>query len=303
MEGKEYFLIGECKEELNELKGKQAAGIPTEFKSFGDNITYKPGYHCVIASSPASGKSFFALHTLLHLADKNDHKSFIYSPELGSKSEIIALLVHMKSGKTVYDIKDVEVIQEEELLRCLKWLNNHFVIYEPMNTPAVEDLYEAMELCQQEYNIVFNNILIDNLNDCKEPIGSDGRQDLGVENLLSFVHKKNKKLNCYTFMVTHSSSQGQPITQDGIRYYPPITPREIRSGQAIFRKAFLLLTIWRPPHGLVGEDGTPYTENESHIIVLKAKPAHTATKGFVGKIYYDWKKAKFTDNPPTIRKF
>lgn len=298
---KNYYLIGECREELNELKGQKASGYFTEYKSFGNNLTYKPGYHCVIASSPASGKSFWALHTLLHLADKFEHKNFVYSPELGSKSEIVALLVHMKSGKTLYDIPGVEKIDEEELIRCLKWLNNRFVIYEPPHTPTIEELYEEMESCQINHNIKINNILIDNLNDCKEPLDSNGRQDLGVEQMMSFVHKKNKKLNCYTFMVTHSSSQGQPITQDGIRYYPPITPKEIRSGMAIFRKAFLLITIWRPPYGLKDENGIPYEENEAHVIVLKAKPAHTATKGFVGKIFYNWKTAKFTDQKPPIK--
>lgn len=303
MEEKNYYLVRDCREEVNLLKGQQAAGFPTEFKTFGNNITYKPGYHAVIAASPASGKSFWVLHTNLHLADKYQHKCLVYSPELGTRAEIVALLVHMKSGKTVYDIEGVEKISDEELERCLKWLNNYFIIIDGDKHFTMDNIYEEYDKCQKEYSIVINNIIVDNLNDIQEPIGANGRQDLGVEQMLSSVRRYNKKYNCFSFLVTHSSSQGQPITQNNITFYRPITPREIRSGEAIYRKAYLLLTIWRPPFGLTGEDGIPYEKNESHIICLKGKPANTATKGFVGKIYYDWQRAKFTDTPPVYKAY
>lgn len=298
-----YYLVGQCREGVNSLKGQKAAGFPTEFKSFGDNITYKPGYHCCVAAAPSSGKSYWVLHTTLHLAEKYDHKTFVYSPELGSREEIVALLIHMKSGKTIYDIEGIEKISDEEEEKCLKWLNNHFIIYDPVNIPSIEDLYEEFKLCQKEYDIKINNIIIDNLNDCQEPIGLNGRQDLGVEAMFGMVRRFNKELQCYTFLVTHSASQGAPTTQNGITYYRPITPREIRSGEAIYRKAYLLLTIWRTPFGLSDESGIPYEENESHIIVLKGKPANTAKKGFVGKIFYDWKTSKFTDQRPPIKTY
>lgn len=294
-EQKNYFLVSECKEDVQSLQGQQAAGYPTEFKSFGNNITFKPGYHCIVAASPASGKSFWTLHTNLHLAKEHKQKCFVFSPELGNRAEIIALLVHMHTGKTVYEIEGMDMIGPEELIEALRWLNKYFIILDGEKHYSLDDIYEEVDKCEIQYNIKISNIIIDNLNDIKEPIDSGGRQDLGVEQMLSSVRRYNKKKNCFTFMVTHSSSQGAPITQNNITYYRPITPREIRSGEAVYRKAFLLLTLWRPPFGLNDETGRPYEKNETHIICLKGKPANTATKGFVGRVFFDYKKASFTD--------
>lgn len=303
MEGKHYFRVGECVEEVNALKGVRAAGIPTKYKSFGDNITYKMGYHCTIAASPASGKSYFALTEILSLVEREGTKAFIFSPEMGTKAEITALLVHMKSGKSVYEIEGVEKIGDDELIACLKWLNNHFLILDSDVAMDVEDIYEQHEKAEEEYNTKISYILLDNLNDLKEPNYGTTRQDLNVELMYSAIRRYNKKRNCYTFILTHSSSQGAPLVQNGIKYYLPISAREVRSGEAIFRKAFLFITLWRPPYGLQDESGIPYEENEVHVIVLKGKPANTATKGFVGKLYFDWKRAKYTDVPSTYKAY
>lgn len=300
---KQYYRVGQCVEDLNALKGQRAAGVPTRYKSFGDNITYKVGYHCTVASPPASGKSYFVLSELVSLAERFESKSLVFSPEMGDKAEITALLIHLKSGKTIYEIEGIEKIGEEELDLCLRWLNNHFIIIDSNKTLTLEDIYEQHQMAQDEYKIKLNYIVIDNANDLKEPEYGSQRQDLNVETMYSNIRRFNKERQCYTFILTHSSSQGPPIVQNGIKYYLPIGPREVRSGEAIFRKSFLFLALWRPPYGLEDEQGIPYQENEVHVIVLKAKPANTAKKGFVGKLFFDWKKARYSEDSPTYRTY
>lgn len=300
---KQYYRISECLEGLNELEGQKAAGIPTRFKSFGDNITYKIGYHCTIASPPASGKSYFVLSEMVHLAEQG-YKSLIFSPEMGSKSEITALLIHLKTGKSIYLIEGVEKISTEEKEACTKWLDEYFIILDNKKSLTVEDVYEQLFAAQEEHNWKITFMCVDNANDLKEPEYGSGRQDLNTEMMYNVIRAFNKEHMMYTFILTHSSSQGAPLVQNNIRYYPPITSREVRSGEAIARKAFLFICLWRPPFGLEGEDG-PYKENEVHVIVLKAKPANTARKGFVGKLFFDPKKAYYSDRsshyPPIIR--
>lgn len=297
---KDYYLIGEVKEKVYELQGKKMEGNPSSFKSFGTNLTYKKGYHCILAASPQSGKSFWVLNEVVRLAERDGSKTLIFSPEMGDIGEIVALLVTMKSGKTVYQDSNRQVIEMEELNKVLKWLNNHFIIIDSDKPMTMEGLYKIYEKVKEEYKIHIDYLIVDNLNDLVEPINSHGRQDIGIEEMLSTVRRNNKRLGCYTFMVTHSSHQGPPITQGGIKYYPPITPEEVRGGRALYRKAYLFLTIWRPPFGLADEEGIPFEKNEAHIIVLKGKPDGTATKGFVGKVFFNWSKATFTDAPPYI---
>lgn len=298
-----YYRVGECVNEVKSLVGERVAGVPTEFKSWEDNITYKVGYHATIYGPPSAGKSYFVLHTLVKQAENHGYRSLLFTPEMGDRAEIVALLVEIKSGKTIYDIKGRERIGEEELELCLRWLNNHFIIIDSERVLTIENIYEQYEAVCREFNIHIDYICIDNLNDLAEPNYGTNRQDLNVETMYSYIRNQNKKLKCYTFLVTHTASQGAPLTQDGIRFYPPPSPREIRSGEAIYRKAYLLIAIWRPPYGLKDENGQPYAENETHVIVHKGKPANTATKGFVGKLFFNWHRSSFTDQPAVYKTY
>lgn len=290
-------ILGGIKEKYN----KPLRGVEFPYKGF-EGMSFKMGYHTVVASPPASGKSEFILSTLLKIMERDGSRSLIFSPEMGDASEITATMVTMLTGKTIYYDKHRELIIDDEIKPILSWLDDHVFIIEAEKTLTIEDIYEQYEKAVLEFGFI-DYIVVDNLNDLKEPIDANGRQDLGIEQMMSFVRMKNKMYNCHTIMVTHSSHQGAPITKNGIRFYPPITPEEIRGGRATYRKGYLMLTLWRPPYGLNDEDGVPYEKNEVHVIVLKGKPNGTATKGFVAKLYYDYKKISFEEENPnrTIR--
>jgi hypothetical protein len=254
----------------------------------------------IVASTPASGKSYWVLSEVINLATKHKARTMIFSPEMGDTNEIIALLVHMKTGKTIYKREGIEQIGEEELDKTLKWLNNYIVIVDSEEAMSIDDIYEQYDLFEKKYKKKINYIVLDNLNDIKEDFGPMNRQDLATEKMLVDVRRYNKKRNCFTFMVTHASSQGAPMLVQGIRFYPPITAREIRSGEAIFRKGYLIVTIWRTPYGLQDENGVPYKENESRLIVLKSKPDGVGIKSAVLRLFYNWRKASFSDKEEDV---
>jgi hypothetical protein len=70
------------------------------------------------------------------------------------------------------------------------------------------------------------------------------------------------------------------------------TAREMAGGQVWFRKGLNMLMIWRPPFGLVDENGRMYEDNEVHINIAKAKPKGTTKKG-VYKMFLDLKKYQY----------
>lgn len=282
----------EILEGIKELYNKPLRGVELPYPNF-DGLSFKMGYHTILAAPPASGKSEWILSTLLKIMERDGSKAFIFSPEMGDSSEIVATFITMMSGKTIYNDGYRELISTEEVRKYLKWLNEHVIILEPENAIDIYELYEEYDKAVKEFGEI-DYIVIDNLNDIKEPLGEHGRQDLGVEEMMSFVRGKNAQYKCHTIMVTHSSHQGSPITKGGIRFYPPITPEEVRSGRAIYRKAYLMLTLWRPPFGLNDEDGVPFEKNEVRVIVLKGKPNGTALKGFEGTLYYDYKSITFS---------
>lgn len=298
--------VEDLREGINTLKNSTMEGIPSSYKGFGNSITYKPGYHCIIAAHPTSGKSEWVLSEVANLAERDGAKTLIFSPEMGSAEEIVAILVQKLTGKTLY-LGEYQ-IEDTLLERVLHYIDRHFFILDSEDRAFdMNEIYAQYDLLVEHLSkdlpkgqkATVEYIIIDNLNDIEEPL-VDGRQDLGIEQMLTSVRRYNKPRNCFTFMVTHSSSQGKPIEKSGVRFYPRITQEEIRGGRAIYRKAYLLLTLWRPPPGLE-EDGVVFLENEVRVIVLKGKPHGTAERGFEGRLFYTFANRGFTDIVPLTK--
>jgi hypothetical protein len=84
-----------------------------------------------------------------------------------------------------------------------------------------------------------------------------------------------------------------PITENGVTFYPPPHPRQAAGGQASFRKSMTFIILWRPPVGFIdNETQQPYFDNETHVIIAKAKPKGSAKLGKC-KLYWDWRKNRF----------
>jgi hypothetical protein len=68
--------------------------------------------------------------------------------------------------------------------------------------------------------------------------------------------------------------------------------REAAGGQALLRKAMGWINMWRPPKGLLDDNGMPYDENEVIIAIEKAKPKGVAKRGTTS-LFFDWKKNRY----------
>lgn len=300
---KRYTLIGEKKEEVIELRNKPAAGIPCSYESFRDKLTYKKKYFTIVFALPTSGKSEFVLQECLYLADRHSWKTLLFTPETGDPEDIIALLVHKSLGKSVNQINGVEQAEPEEILKCMKWLNNHFIIVSTEGSVKLEDLFDIADEIEKDLDWKADNFVIDNHNDLDFVLDSTGRQDLAIERQLTYFRRELKKRNAYGFLVTHTADLKAPITEKGITYYPIPNPTQTRGGQSLYRKGYTIVNLWRCPHGLSSPDGIPYQENQSILTVQKAKPTHTGIKGTQLNLYWDWKKSKFSEKAPPIQTY
>lgn len=301
---KRYTLVGEVKEQVIALQKTPAAGIPSSFKSFGNRITYKKKFFCIVYAMPTSGKSEFVLQECLYLSREHNWKHILFTPEQGDPEDIIALLVHKMLGKPVTQIDGLEQADPSDILEAMKWLNSHFIIVSTDEGVTLEDIYNIVDEVKQDHpKFILDNIVIDNHNDLVSNLGQHGRQDLSIEEEMSYIRRQNKKRNIYSFLVTHTSDLGKPLTQDNIMYYPIPSPVSTRGGGSMYRKAYMMLAAWRVPFGLKDEMGHPYHRNQTRIVVQKAKPTHTGEKGFQGDLYWNWRTSTFTDQPPTIQLF
>ena len=95
----------------------------------------------------------------------------------------------------------------------------------------------------------------------------------------------------HTCIITHPRDQ-QIKERDGIRFYPPPTPRDYAGGQAWYRKGLGMICIWRPTKGLKDDHGIEYQENETQVIIQKAKPRGVGKKGTI-KLFFDLEKLRY----------
>jgi hypothetical protein len=168
-----------------------------------------------------------------------------------------------------------------------------------------KDFYKYAQEAEQQFGIKFDGTLIDPWNDVvNETPEYGGREDLWLADALKIVRRDAKKNQRLNIVINHISDIKPQIDKDsGRRYYPPALPSEWAGGRTWWRRAYLMILVYRPPVFLNDENGIPHAENVSHLIVQKAKPKGIATLG-MAKLYWDWKTNRYyEDRELTITPF
>lgn len=304
---KKYKKVSDVEQNVRDMLNKPAEGIPCSYKSFGNKLTYLKKYFAIVYAMPTSGKSEWVLQECIYLSLRHGWKHLVFTPEMGDPEDIIALLIHKMTGESVNEIKGVPTIDPARLSNALDWIDKHFIFVETEESVTMEDLFSIVDEIERDLGWKADNLVIDNHNDLKIELDSNGRQDLQTERQLTYLRRQLKKRDMYAFLVTHTADMKAPLSEKGINgqtvlYYPIPDPTKTRGGQAFYRKGYLMINLWRCPNGLTDENGEPYAPNQTILTVQKAKPTHTAIKGFQANLYWDWRLSKFTDLPNIIRR-
>jgi hypothetical protein len=292
---KKYFRLHEVSKEVAELYNKGITrGSYLGFECMHELFSFKMASTTYIYGSPFSGKSEFWFEIMMNLSEFYGYRHAIYSPESGSKAEIFAELVSKRVQKPFYR-SSFGYMTEQEMYNASAFVNDHFFIIDPEDSDlTIEGFFEAVDRLETEFDVKIHTTCCDPFNELKHDFSKDeGRQDLYIENRLGVIRKNASKNNRHNCIITHARDQGHPVEKDGVRYYPPATPREIAGGQAWYRKAMNLICIWRPPEGMIDSStGAPFENNEVHVMVQKFKPKGVGKKG-TAKLYYDGKRNRY----------
>lgn len=273
-------------------KGLQR-GDNTGFECLDALYSLKQGSYTIFLGAPGHGKSELLFEILLNQSVRYGKRHLIYSPETGSVPEIVAELIHKYTYKQFY--KSVGYgITDQEYYTALNWIDHHFLIVD-----SDEQAYSFKELFEMVHQFekdnrgeTINCIMAEPYNELKHDMKDyNGRQDLYIEDMMGDVRRFCKKFNRHVLMSIHPAHQ-QKVEENGIRFYPMPTAREAAGGQALLRKAMTWINLWRPPVGLLNDDGMPYQENEVIVTIEKAKPKGVSFKGTC-TLYFDWKRNRY----------
>jgi hypothetical protein len=283
-----YFTLSQ---KLNSVRKVAEIGnkdvVKTGIASLDDIIGLKKGYPVFIGGAPHAGKTEVGLEVLINLSIEKGYKWFCYLGEGGTTENIFLELLHKFLGKPYLYAEGKEKVNAEY------FIETHFVIANEDLDFMITGFYDAVLEAEKELDIKFDGTFFDPFNDIEEELQKfNGREDKFLAYALKEVRKSSKKHNRVDFVVTHVADIRAVTDKEGNRYMPAALPNEWSGGRTWWRRAFMMILVYRPPSFLKDENGRNYEENETLIYCQKAKPKGI---GKLGKrsIFWDWKKNRY----------
>ena len=295
--GKIYYTAIDAEDKIFE---KYRNGIgeawSTGYPSVDQLYKVFPGYFTTIYGSSFSGKSLLWLDFLKNMSYRHGLKHCIFSPETGAYDDVFIKLCEMVAEKDFYDTYNNRM-SEEELRRAKEFVDKHFIVVDPgEHSLDLETALEYLQIIERYYSVKVNTLTLDPWNDLDHPIDeADGREDKYLEKAIKKVRLSAYLNDWHICIITHARDQQMVYDKnDGVRYYPPATFREVAGGQTWSRKGFQMASVWRAPKGLTEIDGTILQGDGSETLWFqqKYKPDYAGEKG-VAKLKLDQKRHRF----------
>ncbi|MBL0136946.1 MAG: hypothetical protein IPP86_00260 [Bacteroidetes bacterium] len=296
-----WFQPLDIKDRLDEIKRTgNSRGKSTGFSSLDDHMTLMLRTTLYFYGAPFSGKSEIIYDLLIYCIQVHGWRVAIFSPESGSKEEILAEIISKVNRRPFYKNQDGNV-SEDQMYRTVAELQDKLVIIDPgYNDITPDQFYELIDEAEKQTGKIQVTV-IDPWNELKHDFGKANRQDLYLEEKLGLIRRNAQEKNRLNIVSTHVADQ--MYVQDGnSRFYPVASPREIAGGQAWYRKGMNMISVWRPPFGLNDESGRPYEENEVHLVIQKYKPKGVGKRGTC-TLYFDKYSNRYYEKIDEVRRF
>jgi len=232
---------------------------------------------------PMSGKTQVLMEMLLNTAMWYGWRHLVYFPDVGNNVEIIADLIHKKTGKC-FDPEKENVITDAELGQELEWITYHFKVLTKKEVKAKMTPFEFWDLAVKiKKEDGLETASIDAWKDLSHPYKEFGGYAQYLEEALPYRNQiaEDNKLHLHT--IIHPKS---PIKENG-KFKPPV-PYDLKGGSEWFNSGKNMITIHRPD----------IMDNLVQIMFNKIKPRAI---GNIGNVEFRFDVGRFTyyeqDNP------
>lgn len=284
-----YFKLENKIQELKVFAEKGLEGLKSTGLTVLDPLfKLKKGYPVFIAGNPGAGKTEFCFEMLINTSILYGWKHFVYCGEGGNIEHIYHELLHKYLGKPY------KWAEERDKAKAEYFISEHFVIANHDLDFTIDEFYSLVADCEKELKIKFDTTLFDPFNDIKDETAlHGGREDKYLAHALKQVRISSKKNDRIDILINHVADIKPKDDKDsGNSYLPPALPTQWAGGRTWWRRAFLMILVYRPYTFMKDNNGMPYADNESHIIVQKHKPKGIGKNG-KASIFYDWQKNRY----------
>lgn len=259
------------------------------------------GSYIMIGGEPHHGKTYFTNELIMQLMEKHNFKVALFSSESGSIAKVFSIFYGMYIGKSYSkvrpDLKENKfAMTDAEKDIAEAFINKHLWVFEQNrkkdNYQTIENVYKMVEEAERAEDIKFDCVVIDPIYDIDdfEPMANE------VKRVLSYIDYQCEINNRVDIVVNHVSETQKITDKSGNRRKLRAMADEFYGGKNNQRKAKLQILVERPEPNLNPDDPSDYVaENQTNVIVLKAKPEGVARLG-IYPIFYDWKKRRYYEH-------
>ncbi|NPA44809.1 MAG: hypothetical protein GXO49_04675 [Chlorobi bacterium] len=277
---------------VNYAKRGAIRGVDLGFKAIQEFYTMSIPGVTDWTGFPMSGKSQLLLEFLLNTSIFYGWKHLIYMPDVGNETEIMADLIHKKTGKT-FDKRYQNHITEKEISNAGMFIDQHFFILTKEDLKAKMSPYEFWDYAVElKKSIGIHTATIDAWKDLRHDTHLFAREDKYLEDVLSYRNALAEKHKLHIHTIIHPTRTEKD--KNGFRKAP--TPYDIKGGTEWFNNGKSIITVHRPQ----GEDKK--AENIVEIYFNKIKPRSIGSVG-MAELYFDVAKFRYYEEINGKRKY
>jgi len=263
------------------FKITKASDISTPLKSYRDNYNNKGkylGWDCLNehysmqlgsvtdwTGYPMSGKTQVLMELLLNTSLYHGWRHLVYFPDVGSNIEIIADLMHKKTGKS-FNPEDYNTITDAEINSNIDWLTHHFLILTKENVKAKLSPIEYYDIAVElKKNEGIHTCSVDSWKDFAHPYSEYGGYAQYLEFVLPYRNLIAEEHNLHIHTIIHPKL----TDKDKNGHRKPPVPYDLKGGSEWFNSGKNMITVHR-------EDNQ---NNFVKIIFNKIKPRSVGSIG------------------------
>lgn len=239
-------------------------GIYVGWDIFHKHYTMQLGNCTDWTGYPMSGKTQVLMECLLNTSINYGWKHLVYFPDVGNNVEIIADLIHKKTGKCFDPLKK-NAISDEEIKHETKWILEHFMVLTKKDVKAKMTPIQFWDLAVQIKNTnELHTASIDSWKDLSHNYNESGGYSQYLEIVLPYRNQiaEDNKLHLHTIIHPKLTEK-----LNGKRM-PPV-PYDLKGGSEWFNSGKCMITVHRDS----------LESNEVRIFFNKIKPRNTGTTG------------------------
>lgn len=274
LESLKGFKVTSASDVLNKLQSYRTTyhdkGKYLGFPSINNHYSMQLGNVTDWTGYPISGKTQFLMEMLMNTSVMYGWRHLIYFPDVGSNVEIIADLIHKKTGKS-FDPGSPNHISEKEIFSTLDWITHHFLVLTKHDVKAKMTPMDFWDMAVKIKNDSgLETASIDSWKDLNHPYNEHGGYAQYLEMVLPYRNAiaENNDLHLHTIIHPKLTEK-----ENGKRK-PPV-PYDLKGGSEWFNSGKCMITIDRPD----------FETNEVDIYFNKIKPRSIGNIGQITMRY------------------